>query len=62
MFESAEGKSEILIFWPDGPGSKMWNPAIIVKHHVSPCSYIVESMGMNTATTGDLRVDQPKLP
>lgn len=27
------------------PGSKMWNPAIIVKRHVSPRSYIVESGG-----------------
>lgn len=25
------------------PGSKMWNPAIIVKRRVSPCSHIVES-------------------
>ena len=27
------------------PGSKMWNPAIVVKRHVSPRSYIVESGG-----------------
>ena len=29
---------------PSG-GSKRWNPAIVVKRHVSPCSYIVESGG-----------------
>ena len=27
------------------PGSKRWNPAIVVKRHVSPRSYIVESGG-----------------
>ena len=27
------------------PGSKRWNPAIVVKQHVSPRSYIVESGG-----------------
>ena len=27
------------------PGSKMWNPAIVVKHHDSPRPYIVESSG-----------------
>ena len=27
------------------PGSKMWNPANVVKRHVSPRSYIVESGG-----------------
>jgi len=27
------------------PGSKMWNPAIVVKRHASPRSYIVESGG-----------------
>ncbi|PFX27310.1 Uncharacterized protein K02A2.6 [Stylophora pistillata] len=28
------------------PGSKMWNPAIVVKRHISPRSYIVESASM----------------
>ena len=45
------------------PGSKRWNPAIVIKRHVSPCSYIVESGGQDgTTATEDTYIDQPKLP
>ena len=45
------------------PGSKRWNPPIVIKRHVSPCSYIVESGGQDgTTAIEDTCIDQPKLP
>ena len=44
-------------------GSKRWNPAIVVKRHVSPRSYIVESGGHEyRRNRRHFYVDQLKLP